>query len=183
MAPDGRFDVAYTYAWSGTDNDVRLNRYAADGTLLGVNWVAASGINEQAPSVAMDNYGNAVVAYQKGNVGAWDIKAVRVSSTGTQGGEIDIASTSDDELQPSVALNRTDGAFAVAYTVLTSSGGVYVDVAEVSPWDRVTDTYNCGAQRYSSSISIDGNGYYMVSYTSFESSGDWNIRGRFGYLS
>ena len=27
------------------------------------------------------------------------------------------------------------------------------------------------------------NGYYMVTYISFESNGDWNIRGRFGHLA
>jgi hypothetical protein len=187
MAPDGQFAIAYTYDdWSSTDNAICIKRYTATGGgLLGTNLVAASGFNVRSPSVAMDNYDNVVVAYEEVSNTTWnyDIKAVRVSNLGFQSGEINIASTQDDELRPSVALNPTTGAFAVAYTDEDWNGGVYVDVAEVSPSDRVTDRYSCGPESYGASISMDGSGYYMVTYTRFESNGDWNIDGRFGYLS
>jgi hypothetical protein len=186
MAPDGHFAIAYTYDdWSRTDNGIRINQYAAPGNLLETNLVAASGFDVRSPSVAMDNDDNVVVAYEKVSNTTWnyDIEAVRVTNLGFQSGEITVASTPDDELRPSVALNPTTGAFAVAYTDEGWSGGAHVDVVEVSPSDRVTDRYNCGPESDGASISMDGSGYYMLTYTRFESSGDWNIYGRFGYLS
>jgi hypothetical protein len=179
MAPDGRFDIAYQYQFSSSDDDIYLNRYSSGGSnLLGHLAVATSTDREQAPSVSMDNSAHAVVAYQRLVGGDWDIKARRVSDI--VGGELNIRNTLADEFNPSVALNRTDGSFVVAYDSWTSGTGNHVLVSEVSPSNVVSSPIDLGGFRSDPAISIDGNGVYMLTYTTNDS-GDLNIRGRFGH--
>ncbi|MFO0960514.1 MAG: hypothetical protein U0800_24280 [Isosphaeraceae bacterium] len=184
MAPDGRFDVAFQRQFSSSDDDILVNRYGPTGVLFGTNAVATSGDREQAPSISMDNFGNAVVAYQKfdpgflGFGGDWDIKARRISGTTGQlvGGEINIRNTGDDEVLPSVALRRGGGGFVVAYN---RSGAV--EVAEVSSSSTVAAIRNAGSSRVSPAVSINGADFYLLTYTSTDS-GDRNIRRRVGLL-
>jgi hypothetical protein len=187
MALDGRFDVAYQLQFSSSDDDILVNRYGPTGVLFGTNAVATSGKREQAPSIAMDNFGNAVVAYQKfdpgflGFGGDWDIKARRISGTTGLliGGEINIRNTGSDEVKPSVALNRIgSGGFAVAYQSV-SSQPTRALLAEVSALNAVA-TFDMG-QRFDPAVSIDASNNYLVTYTSIDS-GDLNIRGRRGQL-
>jgi hypothetical protein len=184
MAPDGRFDVAYQLQFSTTDDDILMARYAANGALLGTSSVAISTAREQLPSVSMDDSGNAVVAYQKLVGNDFDIKARRVSSAGSVGGEINIQSTLANEGNASVALKRGGGGFVVSY-----DSGSNVKVTEVSATDAVLATYDAGSQRFGSAVSIDGFDRYTLAYTSTETQGfpfpsiDLNIRGRFGRLS
>ena len=63
MAPDGRFDIAYEYQYSSLDHDIYLNRYTTAGGLVGHHAISTSGDQELTPSVAMNNFGDAVVAY------------------------------------------------------------------------------------------------------------------------
>jgi hypothetical protein len=185
MAPDGRFDVAYQLQFSGSDDDVLVNRYGPTGTLFGTNAVATSGEREQAPSISMDNFGNAVVAYQKfdpgflGFGGDWDIKARRISGTtgNLVGGEINIRNTGSDEVNPSVALRRGgSGGFVVAYD---RSGAV--EAAELNGSNTVTAIRNAGSSRFGPAVSISGADFYLLSYTSNDA-GDRNIRRRVGLL-
>jgi hypothetical protein len=185
MAPDGRFDVAYQLQFSSSDDDILVNRYGPTGVLFGTNAVATSGEREQAPSIAMDNFGNAVVAYQKfdpgflGIGGDWDIKARRISGTTglLNGGEINIRNTGSDEVLPSVALRRGgSGGFVVGYD---RSGAV--EVAEVNGFNTVTAIRNAGSSRVGPAVSISGADFYLLSYTSNDA-GDRNIRRRVGLL-
>src|SRR5262249_3919739 len=149
MAPDGRFDIAYQYQFSSSDDDIELNRYSSGwSTLLGHHAIAVSTDREQAPSVSMDNSANAVVAYQRLVGSDWDIKARRVSSLGSVGGELNIRSTLAQEYNPSVALNRTDGSFVVAYDTWSSVAGNHVLVSEVSASDAVASPIDLGAMRW-----------------------------------
>src|SRR3954470_1713438 len=185
MAPDGRFDVAYQLRFSSSDDDILVNRYGPTGVLFGTNSVATSGEREQAPSISMDNFGNAVVAYQKfdpgflGFGGDWDIKARRISGTTglLNGGEINIRNTGSDEVLPSVALRRGgSGGFVVGYD---RSGAV--EVAEVNGFNTVTAIRNAGSSRSGPAVSISGADFYLLSYTSNDA-GDRNIRRRVGLL-
>jgi hypothetical protein len=187
VSPDGRIDVAYQLQFSSTDDDVLLSRFSSGGALLGTTSVAVSTAREQAPSVSMDNFGNAVVAYQKLVGGDFDIKARRVSSIGSLGSEINIQSTSSDETSPSVALKRGGGGFVVAYN---SSG--HVKATEVSAFDSVLATNDAGSLRSAPAVSIDGFDRYMLTDTSTEfqfpfpftfPTVDLNIKARFGRLS
>ena len=177
MTPDGRFDVAYQLQFSGTDDDILMSRYTASGGLLGSQGVATSTGREQAPSVSMDIFGNAVVAYQRLVGNDFDIKARRVSGLGTVGSEINIRNTTNQELNPSVALRRTGGAFVVAYNTPGT-----VEVAEVTASNTVSAVRNVGTARFGPAVSIDASGRYLATYTSNDG-GDLNIRRRSGFLA
>ncbi len=182
MAPDGRFDIAYEYQYSSFDHDIYLNRYTTAGGLVGHHAISTSGDEELTPSVAMNNFGDAVVAY------TWrgDIEARRVSSSGLVGGEISIGSTMNTS-GPSVALSRTGRSFVVAYDYLGIDYDQATHVTEVSASDTIVASYFTGWDQ-NPAISIDGNGYYFLTYSSngrylASDSGDYNILGRFGHLS
>src|SRR5262249_51345743 len=118
MAPNGSFSIAYQFLSPVTSNDIRLNRYSSSGAMIASGVIVANGPEaEQHPDIAIDNAGNAVVAYQKFIGGDFDIKARRVSSHGVVGAEINIRNTSRDEEGPSVALAPKGGQFVVAYFV------------------------------------------------------------------
>ena len=114
MTPDGRFDVAYQHDLSNTVVVVLASRYTASGGVLPGPFATSGGLNES-PKIAMDNQGNAVIAYQTWNGSNWDVEAHRFSNTGVVGGEINVGSTSANEISPSVALEGNAGAFVVAY--------------------------------------------------------------------
>jgi hypothetical protein len=171
MSQFGLFDVAYEQAFSATDHDVYLNRYAANGTILGRNVISFSTLFDQTPSVSMDNAGDAVVAWEQND----NIAAVRVSSTGSQGAQINIASTSNLEFGPSVALKPGGGGFVVTYESLTSTSA-HAKVAEVSATNTIT-TFDAGSVS-GAAVSFDAFGDYLVTYTG----SDLDIHGRRGLL-
>jgi hypothetical protein len=181
MSGDGRFAIAYQYQYSSTDDDIYLVRYSATGSPLGSQAVASTGAYEQAPSVAMDEAGNAVVAYQVWVGNNPHIMARRVSSAGLVGGAINVSGNAGDQRNPSVALSRAGnfGAFVVAYDSLGQ-----VDIAEVSAWDTVTRWTNIGGEYHEApAISINGVGDYFVTYTQWVTDvGPRHIFGRFGHL-
>ena len=122
----GAFDVAYQLAFSATDDDIDLGRFSASGADLGTRAIAVSGAREQAPSLAMDSSGRAVVAYQKLVGNSYDIEVRRVNSSGFVGPEITVANSTANELNPSVALRGSGGQFVVAYEQHTTLPPVIV---------------------------------------------------------
>jgi hypothetical protein len=176
MSPDGRFDIAYQYQFSNTDYDVIASRYTAAGGLIEQSAIASSSALEEAPSIAMDNQGNAVIAYQKFVGSDWDIKARRFSGTGVLSGEINVQSTTANETSPSVALQGNAGAFVVAY-----DSGTGVNVSAVNSSNTVIATLSAGQTRYGPAISINAQNQFLVTYTA-DTSTDSNIVGRRGLL-
>jgi hypothetical protein len=183
MTPQGSFDVAYQVQFSSYFDNVDVALYTAGGSPLGTSFVAYSN-RDMAPSIAMDDFGNAVVAYQKTIGGShYAIKAMRVSSDGSTGNEITIQSSSVDNTSPAVALKHGGGAFVVAYDSSTR-----VKVTEVTGADIPVATYDAGAPRTGPAISIDGLDRYMLTYTSLDfdtsppHSRNLDIKGRFGTL-
>jgi hypothetical protein len=180
MAPDGRFDVAWEQAFSATDHDVFLERFSAPGALLAKHTIALSTAFESLPSVSMDNFGNAVVAWQRKLNGNNDVLARRVSSAGALGFPNLIAGTPLGERSPSVALKRGGGGYVVAYETDTPSGS-HIRVVEVTASDVVLPPIDAGA-RFSPAVSINGVNKYLLTYTAVDA-GDLNIRRRIGTLS
>ena len=178
MTPDGRFDVAWEHTFSTNDHDIYMNRYSASGGLLGTSYIETSTAFESRPSVSMDDSGNAVVAWQRQIFGNNDVIARRVSASGVLGTETTIAATSFSEESPKVALKPTGGSYVVVYNGFDQTSE-HVRVAEVSASDRVT-TYDAGV-RSDASVSINGAGQYVVTYTSNDG-GDLNIRRRIGHI-
>jgi hypothetical protein len=188
MASNGRFVIAYQQDESnGYDAEIRVAHYTRSGDL----------IDDQAddypyhrrdtnPSVSIDDYGNAVVVYQAWVGGDYDIKARRSNSAGATGGELTIAATYAQEEDPVVALDRTTGQFVVAYYVLPADGSSgHIEVREVSASDAVGAATDLGSNLGGPAISIDGNGYYMLTYFTYGHPGNQglDIAGRFGYLN
>src|SRR5262249_37914538 len=95
MAPDGRFAIAYeTLVDGATQGNIGLVRYSPTGAVLGSHTIAGTSAHELDPSVALDDAGNAVIAYMKQGSGNFDIKARRLSASGFLGTEINVRNTS-----------------------------------------------------------------------------------------
>ena len=178
MTPDGRFDVAWEQTFSATDHDIYLNRYSASGGLLGTNTVAFSTADDSAPSVSMDNSGNAVVAWNEQRTTSRRGGSARPVARGPR--SISPAPRTRSEA-PSVALKPGGGGFVVAYrrSSLGDLRNLDFRVAEVSAFDTVT-TFDAG--RGAGAVSIDAFGDYLLTYTAFDAGGDTNIHSRRGRL-
>jgi hypothetical protein len=169
MTADGRFDVAYQFAFSSSDSDVYMSRFSSAGVLLGNNAVAASFASEGAPSVSVDDAGNAVVAYQKSVVSNGNITVSigvrRVTSAGVVGPEKIIPSIGGYAVTPSVAVKRAGGGYVVGYITTLAFGEFFnptAFVTEVDANDAVKGTFSLGAQRFVPSVSIDGTNQYLA---------------------
>jgi hypothetical protein len=181
MTPDGRFDVAYEEINSPADHDIRMNSYTAYGGLNTMFALAVSSSYEFAPSVAVDYNGNSVTAWTVvGNGGSNDIKARRVSASGIAGPVLNIANTTDNEVEPAAAIKRSGGGFVVSYDS-TFGSRHQVLVAEVSASNVVT-TLDAGQPRFTSAVSFDASGNYVVVYTAVDGQ-DQNIHLRRGHIS
>jgi hypothetical protein len=198
MTPDGRFDVAYEIRGVNPAHDIVLNQYNALGRLTADPIIAGDGPDETNPSVSVDNFGNAVVAWTQ-NTPNSDILARRVSASGALGPELTIFASptnSGDYVQgPSVALKRDgSGAFVVAYeatdpVIEIARGAVAiplgssVQVSEVSSSNQVT-TVTAGD--FDPAVSINNSGQYLLTYTILggpnSQSDQPNITGRLGHL-
>lgn len=119
MDDDGNFVVVWE---SPQDPDGSRGIYGQRFDTLGVPQgteflvnTTTNGIQKN-PSVAMDENGNFVVAWQSDDTGDWDIYAQRFDASGVpQGSEFRVNTTTDDrQRNPSVALDA-DGDFVVAW--------------------------------------------------------------------
>jgi hypothetical protein len=185
-ADDGRFAIAYQIdSRHGLNSDIRLRRYNARGALLGASVITGTRHRlETNPAVALDNSGSAVVAYEVRIGGDWDIHARRVSNRGRVGPVFAVQDIiGSDELGPSIALDRTTGRFAVSYEY-AEGGSTGVEVAEFQANGQRIQTIDLGTNRDFPAISIDGFGFYFVTYTSFDRDDDpeAGIFGHFGEL-
>jgi len=176
MSPDGRFDVAYQVQVSSTHVEVMASRYTASGGLLEQATIANNAPLSESPKIAMDNQGNAVIAYQTWNGSNWDVAAHRLSNTGVLGNEINVGSTSANETSPSVALEGNAGAFVVAY-----DSGAGVKVSEVNSSNVVIDTFSAGQSRFFPAVSINAQNEFLVTYDG-AAGNDGFIAGRRGLL-
>jgi hypothetical protein len=180
MTPDGRFDVAYEYAFSPGSHDIILKQFSASGALSWTREVANSQPDETAPSVSIDNAGNAVVAWQvPSSGGSSQVRFSRASASGNLGPELIVENSSFFQTGPRVALKRTGGAFVVTYDQ-NILGNNHVRVAEVSASNQVK--IFDASLRSKPAVSINGANHYLVTYTSNDG-GDLNIRRRIGTLS
>jgi hypothetical protein len=166
MAPDGRFDIAYAKQSSGFDWDIWASQYDSSGDLLHGGIAVNTDSNpELAPSIAMDNAGNAVVAYQEYDGSNWVVLANRLNAGGTVVGLIPVADiTGVNATRPSVALAPTDGLFVVAYQTTDSSSNTAVGITEVGSNDAPLATLTV-AGASDPSVSIDGFDRYTVTFT------------------
>jgi hypothetical protein len=165
MSPDGRFDVVY----NDKDNIV-LQRFNKYGTRLATQVLAGTTRLERAPDVAMDNYGNAVVAWQVAVGSNWNVQARRVSSTGHLGSVINVQATAALETAPSVSIDPTTSKYVVAYQADTSTTKS-VKVSEVTASNVIARTSTFGTRLTDASVSVRVNHSYLVIASSVGSRG------------
>jgi hypothetical protein len=174
MDDDGNFSVAYQDAALGSpsNTNIRLSRFNSAGTLLQDAQIAAASFAESNPSIAMDDFGDTIVAWQQQNAtsgGGWNIRAKRVTGGGSIGSTVQIASTSATETLPAVAMSHFSGSYVVAYQSKSGST-TSVKLNERSLGNTDLGTINLGSSRFKPSIGIDDSGAdYFVAY---EKTGD-----------
>lgn len=133
--------------------------------------------------VAIDSLGNYVAVWQEFGGSNWDVRAVKVTATGTVGSVITIAGSSLDEINPSVGISN--GNFVVAYQEGLYGNATKVKVAEVTygtpgsvvqnpftPFAVPTNTTPTNSLRGRPSVSMKpGTGSYVVTASVLDSSG------------
>jgi hypothetical protein len=166
MNPTGRFDIVYARQIIGSDWDIYGSQYADDGSVLHDRVPINTDVYlATAPSVSMDNNGNAVVAYEEENAYGTDfgIFANRWSAGNVVSGRITVRDAFGGEYVPSVALARTGGQFVVAYN--TDNGLQVTEVgannAPLTTLGPVTENADIAA------ASIDGFNRFIVTATRF----------------
>jgi hypothetical protein len=181
MAPDGRFDVAYERHYSGEDWDIFANQYSGGGTLLrAMIPINFDGLPEFAPSISMDNAGDAVVAYQRYNGVDFGIDVNRLTSTGSVGPMITVQDVVGiNETDPTVALLPTGGRFVVSFQLNDTA----IAVSEFAANDvQVANWSPLGGNQ--PSVTLNSFGQYFVTYTRFDpATGHQNIFGQRGLVN
>jgi hypothetical protein len=171
MSGNGSFLVAWTHYYSSSDWDVYAQRFDATGRVVGGrSYVAGSTQKEYEPSVAMDGSGNFVVAYTyQYSATDKDVYAARYNAAGSLQQRITVAASTQNEWQPSVAMNGS-GAFVVAYTYAYSSSDwdVYAQRFDATGNGRGSATAVATSTRMECepSVGIDGAGNVAVAFTS-----------------
>ena len=118
MDADGNFVVVWNSWFVSNSNEIRGQRFAADGTPIEGEFeinTARPG-NQKEPSVAMDAVGNFVVVWRGPGEDQNDIFAQRFDANGQViGDEFQVNSnTVDEQLCPSVAMDN-DGKFIIVW--------------------------------------------------------------------
>ncbi len=170
----GVFAIAYQ-----AGSDVYLKRYAANGAFRSTTAIATGRLAQTNPSVSMDDLGRTTVVWaQQNSATHWDVLARKVSANGGLGKLIKVAHSGASEVAPSVAMDRSDGDFAVAYRISTT---VYVQEMNANGTAKsgriaVDDT----AATPSPTISIDGSDNYFIAFSASNGS-DTDGKGVYGH--
>jgi hypothetical protein len=130
----------------------------------------------------MDDAGNTVVAWQELRNGDWDIVARKVMHTGLVRAAVLVQGGSRMHTFCTVAMDRSDGDFVVAYQSQTSARGpAEVLVTEMSSTGRFKGTFSAGVKSEITkpAVSIDLSDRYFVAYVLGD---ELEIRGRRGKI-
>jgi hypothetical protein len=179
MTPDGRFDIVWERAFSASDHNVFMSRFAANGKLLQTHTISTSPVNDETPSISVDDAGNGVVAWEQSGV----LTAERFTSAGVLGAQILISSPLARSFTPSVALKRGGGGCVASYVTLGAQ--TTHTVVEVSAANMVT-LFDAG--RGSGPVSIDASGNYLMTFVGADEAApgsvafNFNIHARRGKL-
>jgi len=188
MDADGDFVVSWqSSGQDGDGNGVYAQRYNADGVVAGaeflVNTTTAS--DQAEPSIAMDADGDFVVSWQSsgqdGNF--YGVYAQRYSADGVAAGAEFLVNTTTVNSQgdPSIAMDA-DGDFVVSWQSFNQDGeadGVYAQRYNADGLaagaEFLVNTHTASAQR-NSSIAMDADGDFVVSWVSFLQDGSsWGV--------
>ena len=182
MDADGDFVVAWKSYGQGDGEDIYAQRYNADGSTAGsefmVNTYTSSTQNKLA--IAMDADGDFAVtwvSYYQDN-GMRNVYAQRFNADGTVAGSEFLVNTTTTGWQesPSIAMDA-DGDFAVAWVSSGqdgSSGGIYAQRysadGSTAGGEFAVNTYTTDSQS-SPSIAMDAGGDFVISWNSWNQDG------------
>jgi hypothetical protein len=190
MAGDGRFIVSWTSAGQDTAGlGIYGQRFAANGSTAGsefpVNTTTTG--DQDRSTVAMDDSGNFVVAWQGPDAAGNGIWMQAYDNTGAaQGGETGVnTTTADEQTSPSVAASGS-GAFVVGWTSNAQDGsgqGVYFqrynNTAAAQGSETVVNTTTTGDQQLPS-VGMNDSGAFVISFVDTSTTPDRNLARVFG---
>jgi hypothetical protein len=195
MSPDGRFDIVYEknrHDDTPFPSSMNLAQYNADGSLISNAPIPF--FDGSQPSVAMDNAGNAVVAWEQDTGTSTSdgrrfisVFTLGVASTGHFTFMNQVGSSNVQARNPTIALSPSGGSYVVAYDA--DLGGVpgnhTVEVSEVDPSNNIVLVANLPAlpNNVAPALSIGANFEYLLTFDAGVGSVNRDIHGRFGFLS
>ncbi|QLE42087.1 hypothetical protein FD723_17785 [Nostoc sp. C052] len=179
--PNGNFVISWqSFGQDGDKNGIYAQRYNSAGVAQGsefrVNSTTSGDQNN--PRVAIDADGDFVISWTGQDGSGNGIYAQRYNSAGVaQGSEFRVNSTtSGDQINPRVAIDAV-GDFVISWTGQDGSGnGIYAQrynsagVAQGSEF-RVNSTTS--GDQNSSTVAVDANGDFVVSWQSYGQDGDY----------
>jgi len=172
-------DGDFVVTWTDSDSNgygIYAQRFnasgVAQGTAIAVNTTTTG--DQLSSTVAMDNNGNFVIAWQSNDSGFYDVYAQRYSSTGfALGGEFRVNSTiAGEQLYSNVGMDAS-GDFVVTWSGRDGSGyGIYAqryDAAGVAQGIETRVNTNTNSDQANSSIAIvktgAAAGNYVIAWT------------------
>lgn len=181
-SPDGRFAISYAIASS--NGDVMLKRYSATGSLVNTHSIATGDNRQSNPRISMDNSANTMVVWDEQVGNDRDIKARRVSNTGSRGAIITVVNTLSDEFAPDVAFKRDGSAFVVTHYNLNTFSAAITELT-VSGTVRYRSTIASSAVVETPPIVFGAGSRYELLYgkNSTIAGRSWDIYRRRGILS
>jgi hypothetical protein len=199
----GDFVIAYTRQnHATTDMEIDVAQFTTGGNLIATNAIGNRFDRVSAPSVAMDDFSNVVVAYDfnhlSHNGGLSEIGAQRFLFGGIAfGSGILITDNTGTISRPTVALQPIGGSpgpFVVAYNVAANSNNIGLpDAGAEVTYVNSSFNGNTIADREETlfadksdqaAVSIDSNGHLLVTFTAVNpSNGDRDIHGERDHLT
>jgi hypothetical protein len=188
----GSFAIAYATNVPNTlTATIQLKRYTASGALLGSTKIATDTLASQPqsltdledlkPDVTMDNRGNCTVLFTHGlTTGNDDILMRRVSAAGVVSSVRSLTTDTDYETAPAIALDSTTGNFVVAYYRVDSNNVGHAMVEEFTSAGKLLGQYDLGAGTSDVAVSMDGFGFYQVTYESPYAAGSHDVFANYG---
>lgn len=188
VADDGDFVVAWAGRGVADKEGIFLQRYSADGARVGDEVIVNTtlGGRQTAPSLAMDENGSFIVAWE--GVGRGDSTGVffrRFNTEGALGSETRVNATTASEQKGASATYLSTGEVVIAWQSRHQDGsdwGVYSQTFNsvglaVGDENQLSET--TAASQSTPAIAADPNGGYLAAWQSFSQDGDgWGVVGR-----
>ncbi|MEH2113708.1 hypothetical protein [Nostoc sp.] len=179
--PNGNFVISWqSFGQDGDSNGIYAQRYNSAGVAQGVEFRVNSTTSgdQNNPTGAIDADGDFVISWTGQDASGSGIYAQRYNSAGVaQGSEFRVNSTtSGDQNNSTIAIDAV-GDFVISWTGQDASGsGIYAQrynsagVAQGSEF-RVNSTTS--GDQNSSTVAVDANGDFVVSWQSYGQDGDY----------
>ncbi|WP_422924386.1 hypothetical protein [Singulisphaera sp. PoT] len=178
---NGTSVVVWTDTYSNTDHDIRAQRMDRYGNKVGPEIVVSySSLDEGTPSVAIDAFGDFVVAWRQTQTsGDTNVVAQRFNANGAAvGGVIQVGAGTFKESDPEVGMDAW-GDFVVAYTRNTNNNNPDIFAKRYDSYGNLTQVVNVATTakaETNASVSMAADGQFAVAWEEAYSSSDHDIK-------